>query len=61
MLFPLSGELSKADHRDFESGISFSPNHVLVWKLLVTSGTHSVTAWDKKWSSVEYFVNIGIS
>lgn len=39
--FPVPGESSKADCRGFESGISFSSNHMLVWKLLVTCVVHS--------------------
>lgn len=36
VLLPVPGESSKADCRDFESGISFTPNHMLGWNLLVT-------------------------
>jgi len=38
--FPVPGESSKADCRDLELGIPFSPNHMLVWKLLVTCVVH---------------------
>lgn len=41
VLFPVPGESSKADCRDFESGISFTRNHMLGWNLLVTCVTSS--------------------
>lgn len=47
-------ESSKADCRDFESGISFSRSHMFVWKLSVTCVIHSSTGQKVELSGVLY-------
>lgn len=50
--FPVPVESSKADCRGFQSGIFFFPNHMLVWKLLVTCVDHCSMGQEAELSGV---------